>query len=228
MNKLAKLAGAVIALAIAGSASSAWADFSACDGALRANDPEQQIKLYTLCINQGGLPIADRAGAYNDRGNAFHRLGEVDKALQDYTWAIESDPNWATSYVNRARLYLSRGAWAKASADYEKAIQVGPWIAHVGLEAYSGEAWLLATCRDAAVRDGPKAVKLAQKAVKYRDGPATRDTLAAAYAEAGQFEDAVREETKAIALAQSKTPSEDTAGFQARLELYRQRVPYRN
>ena len=226
MHSVAKLAAAAVSLAVIGSANSALADFSACTAGLQTNDPEQQIERYTQCITNGGLPIVDRMGAYNNRGNAYARLGEMDKALQDFSWAIESDPSWATSYVNRGNIYLSRGDWPKAVADFDKAIQVGP--ASASVQAYRDEAWLLATARDPAVRNGPKALRLAQKAVHLKDSPTMRDALAAAYAETGQFEDAVREETKAIALAQSRHPAEEADAFQARLELYQKGMPYRD
>ncbi len=90
------------------------------------------------------------------------------------------------------------------------------------------EVWLLSTARDPAVRSGPKALKLAQKADRLKDRPTMRDALAAAYAETGQFKDAVRQETKAIALAQSKRPAENVDAFQSRLELYRKGAPYRD
>ncbi len=225
MRSVAKLIGAAMALAVTGLAGPALADFSACDAGLRATDPEQQVRAYTLCITQGELPIDGRAGAYNNRGIAYERLKQMDKAFQDFNSAIESDPYWATSYMNRAMIYRSRGDLPKALADFDQAIKVGP--ASISVDAYNIEAWLLATSRDPAVRDGAKAVRLAQKAVKIKDSWAARDTLAAAYAEVGQFEDAAREQTKAIALADSKHETEHVAEMQARLTLYQMGMPYR-
>jgi tetratricopeptide (TPR) repeat protein len=225
MRRIARLAVTALALAFVGTRP-ALADFSACESALITDDPHQQVTLYTTCITKGGLAIRQRMGAFNNRGIAYRRLGEDDKALQDFTWAIESDPDWATSYINRGQMYEARGDLAKALADFDKAIEVGP--SNVSYSAYNAEAWLYATNRDPAVRNGAKAVRLAQKAVSLVSSPATRDTLAAAYAEAGQFDDAVQEEIKAIALAQSKHPKVNTDGFQSRLELYRQGKPFRS
>ena len=225
MRRVAKLAGALMALTLTGMAGPALADFSACDAGLRATDPEQQVRSYTLCITQGELPIDGRAGAYNNRGLAYERLRQFDKAFQDFNSAIESDPNWGTWYVNRGLIYESRGDLPKALADFDKAIKVGP--ASDSIDAYRLEAWLLATSRDPAVRDGAKAVQVAQKGVRIKDQPSMRDVLAAAYAEAGQFEDAVREETKAIAVAEAKHTADDVAEFQARLALYQMGMPYR-
>jgi Flp pilus assembly protein TadD len=76
-----------------------------------------------------------------------------------------------------------------------------------------------ATCDDASVRDGAGAVKFAEQAVgkKERKNPAILDTLAAAYAEAGEFEKAVSVQKEAIALLPS---GEETKDFLARLKLY--------
>ena len=78
------------------------------------------------------------------------------------------------------------------------------------------------------MRDGAEAVRLAQRAVSIEDTPKALDTLAAAYAETGQFAGAVGEETKAIAMAQSKHPAEDVAPFQSRLKLYQRGAPFRH
>jgi serine/threonine protein kinase/tetratricopeptide (TPR) repeat protein len=89
-------------------------------------------------------------------------------------------------------------------------------------------AWLLATCPDASMRDGPRAVVLAGRAVtatipKY--GPYL-DTLAAAYAEAGQFAEAVRVQKEAVALL--RADEEKTANaYVSRLKLYESNCPFR-
>ena len=216
---------ATLGLAVMGSATAALADFSACEAALSVDDPRQQVARYTTCISKGGLAIQERMGAYNNRGIAYGRLGEVDKAFQDFNWAIESDPHWPTSYINRASVYLSRGDVAKALADFDMAIKVSR--GRMSLPAYKTEAHILATFQDPAFRDGPKAVRLAKEAVSFEDSASTHDTLAAAYAEAGQFDDAVKEQTKALALARSKLSADQAAAYQARLDLYQKGAPDR-
>jgi tetratricopeptide (TPR) repeat protein len=223
MNAWTGLVAAGAFAAALGVAGPALADFSACDSAFTATDVHQQINLWTICITKSGLTGADRAGAFNNRGNAYRRIGEEEKAFQDFTWSIEADPNWGTAYLNRGHMYERRGDWAHAVADFEKAGHLSP--IDVRAEALNDEAWLLATCSDREVRNGPKAVELAQKAISYKDGPAQRDTLAAAYAQSGKFDDAVREESKAIELLKAKTPTAETAGFEQRLELYRSGMP---
>jgi len=94
------------------------------------------------------------------------------------------------------------------------------------IHALNGLAWLLATCEDAAVRDGPGAVAYAKKAVAAtnRKIPAALATLAAAYAEAGEFAKAIGIQKEAIALEHRESLKKDLA---ARLRLYESNTPYR-
>lgn len=94
-------------------------------------------------------------------------------------------------------------------------------------DAHGNTAWILATCPDPAVRDGAKAVEYALIEVKRvgRKNALYLDTLAAAYAENGDFEKAVSTQTKAVELAASE---EDRMEFGERLELFKTGEPYRD
>lgn len=89
-------------------------------------------------------------------------------------------------------------------------------------------ARLLATCPDDKARDGKRAVEYATTACErtgWKD-PMYLDTLAAAYAEAGQFEEAVRYQTRALEDPTLKGDLRKAA--RQRLELYRQKKPFRD
>jgi tetratricopeptide (TPR) repeat protein len=94
-------------------------------------------------------------------------------------------------------------------------------------EALNEIAWLLAACPAPPIRNGPRAVLLAEEAVgtSNRKNPEILDTLAAAYAEAGQFAKAVSTEQEAIALFLPGSAPE--AGFTFRLGRFKANSPYR-
>ena len=104
----------------------AHADFSACESAYASKDPQKQIELYTSCLKHGGLMKTDVAGALTNRGYVYYQLGELDKALADFTSAIQYDPNWPTAYMDRAYIEAGRGQCAEAQADIKAALKVAP------------------------------------------------------------------------------------------------------
>ena len=111
---------------------------------------------------------------------------------------------------------------AKAVADLDRALQLDPQNPDV----LNGRAWFRATCPNATYRDGAQAIASATKACELAEWkePGLLDTLAAAYAEAGNFAAAVKWQTKAIAM---DTDSQEKAGFEERLKLYQSNKPYR-
>ena len=202
----------------------AKADMSGCQSAYSTQDQHQKIFLYTICINSAHEGPDVQASAYTLRGLAYTAIGDLDKALQDYDAAIADGGGTGAAYGLRGEIYANRGEFTKAMSDFEV-------VAHsrFGANSASGlasKAWLLATSPNESARNGKEAVELALKAVKLRDNPDHRDVLAAAFAEAGQFDDAVREETKAIeGLKPGKKP-EDRSDYLSRLALYQNRVTY--
>jgi tetratricopeptide (TPR) repeat protein len=103
---------------------------------------------------------------------------------------------------------------------YRKAAEGGE------IPAFQLLAWLLATSRNAEIRDATNAVIFAEKAVAatHRNSPIELDVLAAAYAEAGQFDKAVSAEREAIALQQAEATKSD---YRTRLKLFEDGKPYR-
>ncbi len=91
-------------------------------------------------------------------------------------------------------------------------------------------AWTLATNPNASIRDGAEAVELAQRAAQLSKGqePAVLGTLAAAYAEAGRFPEAVKTAEQALALASSQNSAALADSLRARIKLYQAGSPYRD
>jgi tetratricopeptide (TPR) repeat protein len=214
------LPGAIAALVLGGLATPALADFSGCASALMAQDPHEKIALYTTCITHGGVPATDIAAALNNRGVAYRSIGEIDKALQDFNWSIDYDPKWPNAYVNRSVIEEHRGQCREAVADADIAVRLQYW----NWLALNQKAWVLATCSDPSVRNSHDAIDLAQRSLKRGGRSRAHDTLAAAFAEAGQFDDAQREEE--TALNDTKIPPAERSNMEARLQLYRSGQPF--
>jgi tetratricopeptide (TPR) repeat protein len=162
------------------------------------------------------------AASYNNRGVARERKKEYDRAIADFDAAIRLDPKSTVAYSNRGLAREAKREYDRAIADFDEAIRLNPKSA----EAYNVRAWVWATCPDARYRDGKRAVESATKACElsgWKD-PNPIDTLAAASAEAGDFEAAVKWQTKANALLADAGAKVEG---QERLQLYRERKPYR-
>jgi tetratricopeptide (TPR) repeat protein len=106
----------------------------------------------------------------------------------------------------------------------QKAVEIDPYHP----EAANTLAWLLATSSDADIRDGRRAVALAEHACQLTDFKQTIfvGTLAAAYAEAGRFEEAISTAQKACALASEAGAPELLERNQKLLALYLKHQPY--
>ena len=124
--------------------------------------------------------------------------GKRDKALSDLNAALKIDPKYAPALYGRGSVYAEMGDFAKAQDDFAAAIKLSP----NDLLAANDLAWFRATCPEAKYRDGKEAVTQATRvceATKY-DNEEFLDTLAAAYAESGDFKTALKWAAKAAEL----------------------------
>jgi tetratricopeptide (TPR) repeat protein len=146
---------------------------------------------------------------------------ELDIALGDYNEAIRLDPTTAGVYNHRGLAWIAKKEYDKAIADYNEAIRLDPKDA----SAYNSRAWIWVTCPDAKYCDGKKAVQSATTASELSDRkePNTVGMLAAAYAEVGDFESAVKRQSKAIERPSDEKEKEE---YRSRLKLYQQKKPY--
>jgi tetratricopeptide (TPR) repeat protein len=162
------------------------------------------------------------AQAYFGRGFTYQATGEYDKALADYNRALELEANLAGVYFNRGFVHDRKRDFVKAIADYEEAIRLDAKMA----PAYNGAAWLLATCPRTENRDGKKAVEFATKACELSEwkDPNYVDTLAAAYAEVGDFPQAIKWAQRYLE-SPNLTDEAVTEG-KSKVALYRAKKPY--
>ena len=158
------------------------------------------------------------AHSYNNRGLAKLLKHDLDGAIADFNRTIELDQKDEQPYRNRGDARTAKGDIKGAIADYNRVIVINPKDA----DAYNGIAWPLATASESSMRNGAKAVAYARKACELSEWKNVNsiDTLAAAYAESGDFDQAVKWESKYL---ESK-PSDK--GAQSRLALYQKHQPY--
>jgi tetratricopeptide (TPR) repeat protein len=155
------------------------------------------------------------------RGNVRTKQGELDDALKSYDEAIRLESDFAWAYSSRGLTWSAKGDNAKALHDFDEAIRLAPEDSYV----LNLRAWMLATCPEEKFRDGKQAVidaTLSNSISGWNDS-GTLDTLAAAYAETGEFELAVKWQEKAMITS----APEFRAETESRLKLYRDRKPYR-
>ena len=165
---------------------------------------------------------------YIYRGHVYGVRGLYSEAIADYNKALEIGSRTADSHFNisywRGRAWMEEGKIDRAITDYSRALEINPHNAN----AYNILAWLLATCSDAKYRDGVRAVELANKAVELvPQYYGFWDTLAAAYAEASLFQDAITAQEKAIALLKKGGGTGEIGEFIKRLDSYTAHKPWR-
>jgi tetratricopeptide (TPR) repeat protein len=167
------------------------------------------------------------ANAFYNRGLTWWVKGEYNKAIADFDNAITLDPKDALTYYNRAKVCTKMKKYDEAVRGFEKALELNPTCKI--LCAFAG---FRASCPEVKYRDGKKAVELAKKAIETAGAGANwehSDTLAMACAEAGDFEQAVAEQRKAIEMLKGEKDydKDDLKQAEARLELYKAKKPYR-
>jgi tetratricopeptide (TPR) repeat protein len=182
-----------------------------------AGDFDQAISGY----NEALQVDSEYPEAYAHRARAWERKGEWEKAVADYSEAIRRAPDNILLQDIRRFLWGKNGRWDKVIEDYTEIIARRPNDPKV----WNARAWVLATCPDSQFRNGAKAVQDAKHACELSQEKDSYivDTLAAAFAEVGDFEKAV--ETQKRALANLRTDL--LKGGRERLALYEQQKPYR-
>ncbi len=164
------------------------------------------------------------AEAHNALGDCLLQIGRVDEAIEHYQKAVELQPRSAVAYNGLGCAFRRKAMAVSAVACFQKAIELQPQF----ITAQIDLAWMLATWPDPPVRNGDRAVTLAGQAnqLSKDNDPLILRTLAAAYAEAGRFPEAVVTAKQALALAQSSTGLASV--LQAEIGLYQTNSPCRS
>ena len=153
-------------------------------------------------------------------------VGRVEEARANLQEAIAIEPNHKDAHYNLGNVYLHTGNGTEAVSHYERALAINP----DDVEAMNNMAWILATWPNALTRNGVKAVALAERADALTRGQnqVVSATLAAAYAEAGRFPEAVKTAERALQLALAEGNEARAGSIRAQLELYQAGQAFRD
>ena len=148
----------------------------------------------------------------------------MEEAISQFQKALEIKPDYAEAHYNLGNAFLQQGRMEEAIAQFQKALTINPdYVA-----AQNNMAWVLATCPQASLRNGIKAVGLAERANQLTGGknPVILATLAAAYAEAGRFPEAIETVRRAMQLAETQSNTALAGALQSQLKLYQAGIPF--
>jgi tetratricopeptide (TPR) repeat protein len=162
--------------------------------------------------------------AHYDFGVALAQAGRSDEAIRHYEEALTLRPDFADAHYRMALALKRQGKFEAAITHHRKALELEPQA----MLALNALAWMLATCPEASFRNGNEAVELAKQAAQVSGGkhPQILDTLAAAYAESGQFDHAVETTRRALNLLAGQNNQPLADAIEERLKLYQARTAY--
>ncbi len=179
---------------------------------------DQAIAAYIkmLQINPGHSP------ARRNLMDTIARRRELDRKIKAYEQLLAASSADAPLHNNMGELYGRKGMVEKSAFHYEQAMAIDPDYA----PAHNNRAWVYATCIDDAQRNGREAVRLATRACELTGfhHAGMLDTLAAAFAEAGDFNSAVRYQKKLLGMIRGK----EATAARIRLRRYEKGLPYRS
>ncbi len=210
-----------------------------CNEQLGRRDEVIKLREQTLRLAKAkfGPEHPDTLRAMNNLASSYEAAGRREKALQLREQTLRrmeaalgpEHPDTLRVMANLANSYRTQGRLAEARSKFEELFAIQQRIfgkAHpTTINTENNLAWFLATCANPTVRNGERALRLAQEATAATShtNAVVLDTLAAAYAETGDFAKAISAQREAIALL----GSERNRDYESRLQLYQSGSPYR-
>src|SRR5881275_2663293 len=201
------------------------------------NDPDAQVALANALLQKKRIDDAivhyQKAAAMRPDyflaryglGHALLEKGQLSAAIEHCRAALLIRPGNPDCHTILAIALDESGHSVEAIQHYERALEISPQ----SVSALNNLAWLLATCPDVSLRNGARAIQLAQQADQFSGGTnaVVLRTLAAAYSEAGQFGKAIESARNAMQLGRSQGDDSLVTELQQQIALYELGLPYR-
>ena len=168
----------------------------------------------------------DFAQAHLALGHALMRAERLPEAIAQFKITVQLQPGNAHARNSLATAFAANQQWGEAIRCWRETLEIDP----NNVAAQSGLAWTLATAPDPAVRNGAEALAISQRLSQTTEAsnPTILRVLAAAYAEAGRFPEAIETTERGIALATSQYRSDLAALLQSDLKLLQSAQPLRD
>jgi tetratricopeptide (TPR) repeat protein len=204
---------------------------------IQPNDPDAQVALGGALLEKKRIDeaimhyqkaLAIRPDYFLARcglGRALLEKGELDDAIRQFRAALLIQSEHPDCHTVLAVALDEKGETAEAIQHYDKALEISP----KSIPALTNLAWVIATCSNGSLRNGARAVEIARRANELSGGsnPIVLRALAAAYAEAGQFEKAIETAGAAIQLSRLSGDHSLSWAIEGQLRLYQLGIPYR-
>jgi len=189
---------------------------------LRKGNLDEAISLLQAAVDLR----PDNSPAHENLAKALLQKGHVTDALIHYRKLLELQPDNIEVHNIVGTVLIQQGRIREGVEEWQKVLEIQPDNGN----ALSNVAWVLATSPDDSLRDGAKAVQLAEQAMRIsgRRIPVLFRTLAAAYAEGGQFSEAIQTAQQGIELANTQGNSELATELSGNIALYQERRPLRD
>ena len=185
---------------------------------LDRGDPDTAISLLSKSVR---IEPINASARYN-LGNAFLQKGDFDRAIAEFQKALSINPHAAPIHSNLGCALIKKGDLAEGIKELQitRDLQPDNPVYNINL------AWVLASCADSTLRNGPKALEYSTFAIRGGGtNPEYLRILAAAYAQVGLFQEAVKTATTALDLAQRNANPTLVQSLREELGIYNRKAP---
>jgi protein O-mannosyl-transferase len=171
----------------------------------------------------------NNAEACYNLGYTLAQQGQVDEAIIQFQQALAINPNLAEASFNLGDALYQKGRVDEAIIQFQKTLAIQPGFV-AAQNNLTHIAWVMATSPNPSLRNGTKAVELAQQTDRLSGGgnPNMAATLAAADAEAGKFPEAIANAQRALQLASGQNNAAMIPSLEAQLKSYQAGFPFRD